>query len=255
MPDLATYILVCAILLCGSFLHSVVGFGFNVLGVPTLTILTGSPRTAVTVISIPSFLNCIVIVWRIARGEGDVKVEFSKVTPLLITSGLGTIVGATLLAVLDPSIVLVCLGILLIIFVLTAKARQNWQPDPRYTTQFAYAAGLVTGVLNGLAGVSGPTLAPYLYTLRLSKHEFVYYMNVIFLFLGTFQFISFGLLGFFTWERILFGISLIPVSLLGVTIGARVRTKVSQVFFNRLILVVLFVTALDLLRRGLHINF
>lgn len=254
MPDLATYLLVSAIMLGGAFVQSVVGFGYNVIGVPTLTILTNA-RTAVSVISIPSFINCILIVWRIGRDEGQVPVNLRRIAPLLITSGAGTLAGATLLAALDPAIVLTSLGILLLLFIFTARARQNWQPNPAHATRLALIVGSVTGILNGLAGVSGPTLAPYLYSLRLDKHEFVYYINVLFLYLGAYQFISFFLLGFFTWERVLFGVSLIPISLLGVYLGGKARSKVSQVFFNRLVLVVLFLTALDLIRRGLHISF
>ncbi|HEX2916763.1 MAG TPA: sulfite exporter TauE/SafE family protein [Chloroflexia bacterium] len=254
MPDLTTYIIISIVFFCGAFLQSVVGFGFNVIGVPAVTILTNA-RTAVTVVSLPSFLNCLLLVWRIGRSESKVALEFNRVLPLLITSGIGTLVGATLLAALDPSIILICLGILLLIFIATDKVRKNWRPHPRHATRLAVAVGLATGILNGLAGVSGPTLAPYLYTLRLDKHQFVYYLNLLFLFLGTFQFISFGLLGFFTWERILTGLSLIPVSLAGLYLGMWARSRVSQVFFNRLVLLVLFVTALDLLRRGLHITF
>lgn len=256
MPDLPTYILISIILFFGAFLQSVVGFGYNVLGVPSLTILLNSARSAVTVISIPSFLNCLLIVWRILRGEsGQVPIDFKRLVPLLIGGAAGTLVGATLLAALDPSIALISLGILLLIFVFTDKIRKNWQPNPLHAGRLALIVGLITGVLSGLAGVSGPTLAPYLYSLKLDKHQFVYYLNVLFIFFAIFQFFSFTVLGFFTWERILLAISLIPISLLGVYIGAVARSKVSQVLFNRLVLTILFLTSLDLLRRGLHISF
>src|SRR5689334_2853500 len=179
MPDLATYILVSVIVLGGAFVQSVVGFGYNIIGVPTLTILTNA-RTAVSVISIPSFMNSILIVWRISRGEGQVPIDLRRLAPLLITTGAGTLAGATLLAALDPAIVLVSLGVLLLLFIFTARARQTWQPNPAHATRLALMVGSVTGILNGLAGVSGPTLAPYLYSLRLDKHEFVYYINVLF---------------------------------------------------------------------------
>lgn len=254
MPDLTTFVLTSIIFFAGAFIQSVVGFGFNVLGVPTLTILTNS-QTAVTVVSIPSFLNCILLVWRIGQSESRVDLNFRRIAPLLATAAVGTLAGATLLKSLDPSLVLICLGVLLLLFVATAKLRQNWRPNPRHATRLAVIVGFVTGILNGLAGVSGPTLAPYLYSLRLDKHQFVYYLNMLFLFLGTFQFISFGVLGFFTWERIGFGLSLIPVSLAGLALGSWARGRVSQVFFNRLVLVVLVITALDLLRRGFHLTF
>ena len=254
MPDLLTYILTSLLLFVGAFMQSVIGFGFNVIGVPTLTILINA-RTAVTVISIPSFLNCILIVWRISGGEGQVEVDFKRVLPLLVAGGICTLAGAFLLASLDPSIVLICLGVLLLLFVFTDKARKNWRPNPRHATSLAVTVGVVTGILNGLAGISGPTLAPYLYSLKLDKYQFVYYLNLIFLFFGVFQFISFGVLGFFTWERVLFAVSLIPISIIGVYVGAKARSRVSQAFFNQLVLLVLFLTALDLLRRGLHIGF
>ena len=251
MPDLTTYILTSVIFFVGAFLQSIVGFGFNVLGVPSLTILT-TARNAVTVVSIPSFLNCLLLVW---RTPVKIPLKAGPLVPLLITCAIGTLVGATMLKSLDPSIVLTCLGILLLLYVLTARLRKNWQPNPEHGNRLALAVGLATGILNGLAGVSGPTLAPYLHALRLEKIHFVYYLNVLFLFLGVFQFFSFGLLGFFTWERIGFGLSLIPISLAGLYLGYRVRSRVSQEFFNRLVLVVLFLTALDLIRRGLNLTF
>ncbi len=251
MPDLTTYLLASLVFFCGAFLQSVVGFGFNVLGVPSLTILT-NPREAVAVVSIPSFLNCVLLV---VRTKDRIPLRSGPVIPLLITSAIGTLAGATMLKAFDPAIILTCLGVLLLLFVLTDQLRKNWQPNPAHANRLALAVGLVTGLLNGLAGVSGPTLAPYLHSLKLEKAYFVYYLNLLFLFLGIFQFISFGLLGFFTWDRILFSLSLIPISLAGLFLGIKARSHVSQVFFNRLVLIVLFVTALDLIRRGLGITF
>ena len=252
MPDLLTYGLVSLIFFCGAFLQSIVGFGFNVLGVPSVTILTSSARNAVTVVSIPSFLNCLLLVWRTPE---KIPLKAGPLVPLLITSAIGTLIGATALKTLDPSLLLIGLGCLLLLFVATDRLRKNWRPNPDHATRLALIVGLATGILNGLAGVSGPTLAPYLHSLRLDKTRFVYYLNSLFLFLGVFQFISFGVLGFFTWERILFGLSVIPISLLGLYLGIKARSKVSQEFFNRLVLIVLFVTALDLIRRGLNLTF
>jgi|GEM_PF-2197497 len=251
--DLTTYLLTSLVLFCGAFVQGVIGFGFNVMGVPFITILAG-PKMAVSLISVPSQINCLVLVWRIRRKEKDtVPLNFGPLLPLLLMGGIGTFAGATLLVALDPSIVLTCLGVLIMLFVFTDNIRKNWRPSPKYEKQLAFVVGAVTGVLNGLAGICGPTLAPYFYTLRLDKHQFVYYLNVIFLFFGAYQWISFFALGLYTWERILLGLSFLPLSLTAIWLGERARYRVSPVFFNRLILVVLFITALDLLRRGLHL--
>lgn len=251
--DWPIFVLTNIVFFFTSFVQSVVGFGFNVIGVPFLTALEGA-QAAVAIVSIPSFLNCVLIVGRIWRsGEGVVPLRSTKIVPLLIMAAVGTAGGTFLLVALDPSIVRVCLGLLVLTFVLTDHLRRNWRPHPRHANSIAIGVGLVTGVLNGLAGVSGPTLAPYLHTLHLDKHEFVYYLNILFIVLGIYQFIGFFSAGFYTPDRVLVAIGLIPVSLVGAYIGTRARHRVSQEFFNRLVLIVLFVTALDLIRRGLHL--
>lgn len=254
MPDLLTFLIACVVFGGGGFLQSVIGFGFNILTVPSLTILTNA-RTAVTVVSIPSFATCVVLVWGLSRRKNKTGLDFKLLLPILITAGIGTLVGAMLLAWLDPHLALTALGSLLLIFVATARFRKNWQPNPAHATKLALTIGTATGILNGLAGVAGPTLVPYLHSLKLDKDNFVYSLNFLFIFLGIAQFISFGLVGFFTWERLLFGLSVTPFSLFGLYLGAKVRDKVSQEFFNRLVLIILLVTALDLLRRGLQLTF
>ncbi len=191
MLDLTLFIITNIVFFLTSFVQSVVGFGFNVIGVPFLTALEG-PQTAVAVISIPSFVNCLFIVFRIRQtGESVIPLKETKTVPLLVMAAVGTFAGTYLLVSLDSSIVRVLLGILVLLFVLTDKFRKDWQPHPRHANSIAIGIGLITGILNGVAGISGPTLAPYLHTLRLDKHQFVYYLNVLFICLGVYQFISF----------------------------------------------------------------
>lgn len=253
MLDLPQFILTNLVFFATSFVQSVVGFGFNVIGVPFLTILDG-PQAAVAIVSIPSFVNCVYIVRRIKKtGEGLIRLRETQTVPLLVMAMIGTFIGTFLLAALDPSIVRVCLGVLLLVFVGTDRFRRNWRPDPVHARPIAFGIGGLTGILNGLAGISGPTLAPYLYTLRLDKHQFVYYLNVLFIVLGVYQFASFFAAGFYTLERVLFALGLIPISLVGSYFGSRARGKVNQALFNNLVLVILTLSALDLIRRGLHL--
>jgi hypothetical protein len=251
--DLTGYLLTALVFFCGSFTQSIIGFGFNIMGVPLLTMLAGI-KTAVAVVSVASFFNCVYVIYNVKKTSGEsLTLKLGRFVPLLVMGAIGSLVGAFLLVGLDASVVLVCLGILLLLFVLTNDLRKNWRPSSRQEKPAAYVIGALTGVLGGLAGIAGPTLVPYLHALKLEKLEFVYYLNIIFLFFGIFSIFSYSILGVYTWERIGLGVSLIPVSLLGGWVGAQVRNKVNQVWFNRLILVVLFITALDLIRRGLHV--
>jgi uncharacterized protein len=251
--DLTGYLLTSLVFFCGSFTQSIIGFGFNIIGVPFLAMLAGT-QTAVAAVSIASFLNCVYVLYNVKKTTGEsLPLNLGRFAPLLGMGLIGSFSGTFLLVGLDASVVLVWLGILLLLFVLTNDLRKNWRPTPRQEKPAAYIMGLLTGVLAGLAGISGPTLVPYLHALKLEKLEFVFYLNLLFIFFGLFSFASYASLGIYTWERVGLGFSLIPVSLLGSWVGAQVRNKVSQEWFSRLILLVLFVTALDLIRRGLHL--
>ncbi len=253
MLDLGAFLLTNLVFLFTSVIQSVVGFGFNIIGVPFLTVLEGS-QAAVAIVSIPSFINCFLITWRIRQQGANVSLKGANIGPLLGMAALGSALGTYLLVALDASVIRIALGLLLLLFVATDQLRKNWRPNPRHLRPIAIGIGGITGILNGLAGISGPTLAPYLYALKLEKEQFVYVINILFIALGVYQLTAFGLAGFYTSERVVFAVGLIPVSLFGVALGARLRARVNQTFFNRLVLVVLLVTGLDLMRRGLHIG-
>jgi uncharacterized membrane protein YfcA len=253
VAPIPSYLLTMLVFFSSAFVQGVIGFGFNILTVPFLTILADA-KTAVSVVSIPSQMNCVLLALRPQSTPGaPFAWQPGLLVPILLTGAVGTIAGAGLLVALDPSLALTGLGGLVLLFVFTDGVRRNWQPNPSHERPLALVVGLVTGLLSGLAGVSGPTLVPYLHSRKLDKHQFVTYLNMLFLCFGCYQWIVFFFLGLYTWPRVLEAAGFIPAALLGIALGARVRNRVSAAFFNRLVLLILFVTGLDLIRRGLHL--
>lgn len=253
MYSVTDYLIVVIVFFLGAFIQGIIGFGFNLLTVPMLTVLAG-PRTAVTVVSIPSLIiSLIPAAERYFNKAQHIPLQLNMLAPLLLFGAAGTLAGTALLVVLDPAVILTSLGTILLLYVLTDGLRKKWHPQPRTVTPLGILMGSITGIINGLAGISGPLIVPYLHALRLERDRFVYYLNFSLVFFGMFRWISFYSLGLFTPERVIAGIVLIPVSIIGLKLGELVRPRISTAMFSRFVLLVLLITGLDLLRRGLRL--
>ena len=111
--------------------------------------------------------------------------------------------------------------------------------------------GIAAGILCGLSGLYGPILIVYLLALRIPKDEFVSALALIY-FLG-----SFPLYGSLAAAKVLTlevaGVSLIGAMIIGfmILIGQRVRDRLNEELYRKLVLVLLFLIGCDLLRRSL----
>ncbi len=249
MFSIWSYLVGFVLFFFAGFTKGMVGFGVNVISVPLMSLLVG-PKAAIALVSLPSFLNNVIIV--LQRRERESWGLVKRVSSLLVFGGIGITLGSILLVSLDVSLISILLGILTIVFVLTEKARKGWRIPDHHERLYAPPAGFVAGILGGVSGVSAPILVTYLYSLKLDKKDFVYTISAIFVIFNGVQGINFWVLGLYTPESALFGLSYIIPIILGTIVGTRFQDKISQQLFNYLVLGTLFIVGLDLIRRGLH---
>ncbi|MGH7716253.1 MAG: TSUP family transporter, partial [Vulcanimicrobiaceae bacterium] len=112
--------------------------------------------------------------------------------------------------------------------------------------------GLAAGVLGGISSQYGPPLGIYLLALGVPKDTFISTMAVT-LGIGAvallFSLISFHVLH--AHEMLYSALAVIP-AFLGLVLGELARNRFSQKTFRKAVLLILFVTAAFLIRRGLH---
>ena len=111
--------------------------------------------------------------------------------------------------------------------------------------------GAAAGALCGLSGLYGPVLIVYLLALRIPKDEFVSALALMY-FLG-----SFALYGSLAAAQILTldvaivsGIGAIIIGLM-ILIGQRIRDRLDEERYRKLVLGLLFFVGCDLMRRAL----
>ena len=264
MPPLSTYsdfgpapanaawpgfvLALCLIFMVGGFIKAGIGFGFNIICVPLVALLT-SPLQAVALISIISFCNNIYVVRQIKGQHPD----WPRDSRVMIWGVVGVVIG-TLFATLVPGGLLkIVLGIVIGLFVLTDRARKNWRLDARQSLRYAPGVGLTAGVLGGVAGISGPPLAIYLYSLKGDKAAFVYNITFLLILFNGAQVVTYGFAGQYNLALLAYAVVLSVPMAAGSWLGLRVMRRADAAFFSFLVLAMLGLTAVYLIGQGLRL--
>ena len=172
---------------------------------------------------------------------------------VVVAMGIGIFTGAQLLVVGAQSAILLILGIVILVFAITEqfKARLGVQIPERMVRPLGVAAGLLGGVSGGVSTVFGPPVIMYLTALHLSKDSFVRANSVISFFASVFMaaaFLSARLVS--VRSGLVSGLCVVPV-FAGVYVGGKLRLRVSQRVFERVVAVGLLFLGLNLIRRSL----
>jgi uncharacterized membrane protein YfcA len=126
-------------------------------------------------------------------------------------------------------------------FVITARGEKILSP----------ISGFVSGFLNGMTNAAGPTLAIYLYSLKLEKRAFVKSIATIFMITKLSQLVAISTWNLLNWETITLSVQVLLFTLAGFYAGIKAQDRVNQVTFNRGLLVLLCVIGVTLLVRAL----
>jgi uncharacterized membrane protein YfcA len=112
-------------------------------------------------------------------------------------------------------------------------------------------AGLISGFLNGMTNAGGPSLAIYLYSLKLPKRDFVKSIATIFVIMKATQLAAVSTWNLLNWNTLSLSLQVTLLILLGFYVGLKIQDRVNQQTFNRGLLVLLFVIGTTLILRAL----
>ena len=227
--SLPQFIIVCVIVGCAQIIYVLFGFGSGLIAVGTLALLLPDIKDVVVLqllINMPAEL--LVVFGSIKR------ISWKNVSVIFIGVIIGIPVGARLLRISEPVIILVLLGIILIIvggaFLLTPRTKPvqipGWIDPP---------TGLVSGILAGLFGTGGPPLILYYRIRGDDKAIFRGNLMAIFLFMTFIRFPTYFMEGLLTADRFWSGLSLMPAVLIGAWLGNRIHINLNESMFQRLV--------------------
>jgi uncharacterized protein len=226
-----------------SVLRGFTGFGFGLAAVPLLTIALPPTRVVpfVTVLQLLVGLLGLRSAWRIA--------DWRAVLGLGPGFVLGVPLGLLVLTELPANGVRLAIGLLIAVSVVVLWRRVQLPPRP--SRRVTFAAGLVSGVMNGLASMGGPPVVVYL--LALSHEAAVVRASsiVYFLFAAVVTAIPMAVQGLVDREVLLWSAASIPVLLLGSALGSWAFRRARPHYHRLTTLVVLSLLAVALISRAL----
>ena len=228
-------------------MKGVTGMGLPLFATPILAAVFG-PRPAVAIISIPIFASNLVLVWQGREGLGVVR----RFWLVAAAGAIGVVVGLALLVRLDQNLLALLMAALVVLFIARGDRVLGDDPEAARVKVVGPLVGVLGGVLMGSTSIASPLLGGYLHALRLSPREFVVLLAAIFQIFGTVQILG-------LWRLGLYDQTTLPASLLGLVptlaftlVGARIRDRLDNEVFRRLIVILLGLSAVNLVVQGLR---
>ncbi|WP_234122664.1 sulfite exporter TauE/SafE family protein [Clostridium hydrogenum] len=214
-------------ILLASVTQGMTGFGFALIAVPLLSLFIPEIRNITPIIVIYSLLTNIIIAYKARH-----YVNFKKIIPLIIFGIAATPIGTLMLIYVKVQPLKIVIGLIVTI---TAFAMLKNLKIEIKNEKIAYSiVGILSGFLNGSAGLSGPPVVLFLTNQNTDKD--VFRSNLTFYGIATniFAIILFVLEGVINISVLRFTIYYIPALIIGVFLGIKLSAKINEVLFRKL---------------------
>ncbi|MCA9534395.1 MAG: sulfite exporter TauE/SafE family protein [Polyangiales bacterium] len=227
----------------GSFVQTIAGFGMGLFSVPLLLYL-GFPLSDAVALAVGAGLVQLLIGLRTVHRE----VAWREASAMALIQALFVPVGMMGMQLLeDAGPARVKQGVGALLFTVLA-VRQFWRPVPRDSLPriWTVIAGSVSGTLAGLAGMGGPPLVLYALAHRYSIDRYRAFLWSQFALIVPVMVITLGLR--FGWSVLLaFGLGLVltPCLWVGARIGMRVSARWEVATVQRIAVGLLYVIAIS----------
>jgi uncharacterized membrane protein YfcA len=230
----------------GGFIKGALGVGTPLLTVPMMALVL-PPQMAVAIMAIPVVVANL---WQFAQA-GNSGAAVKRFWPAFIAILAGTWVGVEILASLDDRALLIVVGVAVIVFAIMQGSRFRIQlPDAMVKPAGLFFGG-ASGLIGGISSFFGPMLITYLISVRdLDKNQFVSSISFLYVSAVVPWTIMLYLYGILDGPVLVYStLATLPVTL-GLLIGQRIRTRISDARFRYLIIGILVVSAVSMLWRA-----
>jgi uncharacterized membrane protein YfcA len=243
-PEVWLIVAATAIFVFGGLVKGLLGVGLPLVTIPLLALIMPAPK-AIALLCAPIVASNL---WQAVEG-GHARAALGRFSPLIVPMMLTTVLTVWLTLGMKPG----TLNALIACTVLLAVALIAWQPrlsvDCRRERQWSVGVGLMSGALGGVSAAMGPLLITYLVALRLPREAFVGSISVLNLLGSLPLYLSLGWLGQLGWAEAGLSLGALVPMFAGMSLGKRLRTRVSETAFRRMLLSFLVIIALLLLLR------
>ena len=238
-------LIVIAFLLAG-FVKGVIGLGLPTISLAILTTGFGL-ISAMGLMIIPSLITNL---WQTIQGGGLLKITYRFWTMMLAVI-CGIWIGGRILVTSDVIILTGLLGILLCIYSIIGLTRFQVSTPKSAEVMLSPIVGGANGVITGLTGTFVVPGVVYLQSLGLDRDTLIKSMGLLFTVSTLTLAIVLGHNNFFSKNLGIYSLGGVAPALLGMVIGKKVRTSLSEriftkIFFSGLLILGAYITTRSL---------
>lgn len=242
----ATLAFIAGAYLLGSVIKGVVGFGALLISVPLMSMLL-EPATAVALTS-----GSVVVsnLWQL-HDSGHAAWALRRFKVLLAVLLPASFVGSQFLAQVDPRISGGVIGAIAVLYCVSRAFPLRLSLEARHQRVGDPLVGATAGLIGGATILVGSILIGYLLALKVEKNAFVGAIALMYLVNSIPIYLTLSYFDHYSLPELAVSAGLIGPALLGFALGRRIRDRVPQRLFERLVTAMLVAIGLLLLYRAL----
>jgi uncharacterized membrane protein YfcA len=230
----------------GGLVKGALGMGLPIVALPILVTFLGVQHS-VALLAFPLLTSNL---WQAWRFRSDLwQADF--LPALLVAGGIGIVIGTILIASLpERSLSLTVAGVVFA-YAALRLVKPQFAVSRALGRRLAAPMGFGAGVLQGATGMGGPIGATFVHAMRLNRTAHIAVLSAMFLLFVIVQIPALVFVGLLTWPIALESAVAVLPTLVMVPVGAWLSGRFGQVVFDRLVLALLIIVAVQLLVKNL----
>lgn len=242
----ATLALAAAVFLLAGLIKGIAGAGLPTVALALLALFIDI-KVAIALLVVPALITNI---WQGLTGGAFGPIA-KRLAPMLAASVIGIWIGVTILSVGDAKVLAGILGIVLFFYAgYSLTTPQIAPPSPRAESWLGPPVGFVTGILFGFTGSFLVPGVLYMQALGLKRDHFVQAMGIAFSFSSLVLWIFLAGNGLFSISLGVASTLVCVPAILGMVLGQRLRSGMSEAKFRRYFFVTLLGLSLYIVARA-----
>jgi hypothetical protein len=242
------------------FLITIAVFAFIVAGCVKGVIGLGLPLTSISILgtvmdlrqAIPLIVVPVLVTnaWQATRG-GALGAQFRRFWSLNLLLCVGTWGGTVLLFIVDPAILLITLGLVVVVYALINLFAVVVRAPADSEGWLSPAVGFFSGILTGATGSVGTPVAIYMQALGLEKEAFLQAISLSFFITAAVWIVALADQSAFDRDTTIITLGAVIPAFVGMWIGQVLRNRLSEEKFRHWVFIFLVVVGANLIRKGI----
>lgn len=243
--EASTIVLIVLAYAIAAVVKGAIGVGTPFIVIPILTPVLGLP-VAVAVLTVPLLTANVWQLWQYRAAAPQVRF----LPRFLAGSVLGIGFGNWGLVSFDAAPLMILVGVAVLAYLGLDRLMPNLRLPAAAGLRIAPLAGLGSGVMHGLSGISAPISLTYMAAMRLGREPFIFAASAAFLVAGAIQSVTLSVAGVLTGPVAVLSLIAAVPTLACLPLGTRIGRMFSARTFRRLVRLVLLGLALRMIQQG-----